>query len=135
MSPSPQVTSATILLLTNRRPSPWIGVGQKSSAAELIGSGRLTGTPSGPLALVRVATQMSSPPFPPGRFVAMYTLNPSGDWIGQPSSDDVFRSAWLPPTSSIFCAVVHAVKCGPANAAPAATPTTRAITSVRLRIL
>src|SRR5665809_115336 len=30
MSPSPQVTPSIVLLLTNRRPAPLIGVGQKS---------------------------------------------------------------------------------------------------------
>src|SRR5918996_6614510 len=104
MSPRPQVTPAIVLLLTNRRPFPWIGVGQKSSDSELIGSGRLTGAPHGSLVLARVASQMSRPPLPPGRFEAMYRLSPSGAWIGQPSSADVLSSAWFPPNSSIFCA-------------------------------
>src|SRR5215203_3757081 len=101
MSASPQVTPSTTLLLTNRRPFPWIGVGQKSSDAELIGSGRFTGAPQGSPALARVAAQMSRPPLPPGRFEAMYRLSPSGDWIGHPSSEGVFRSGWFPAISSI----------------------------------
>src|ERR671919_1070798 len=138
MSPRPQVTPAIVLLLTNRRPSPWIGVGQKSSAAELIGSGRLTGAPQGSLALARVATQMSRPPLPPGRLEAMYRLSPSGDWIGHPSVNGVFRSGWFPAISSIFCAGLHAENSGPADAAsapPETAPITRASTSARLRML
>src|ERR671919_2735319 len=138
MSPRPQVTPAIVLLLTNRRPLPWIGVGQKSSDSELIGSGRLTGAPHGSLVLARVASQMSRPPLPPGRLEAMYRLSPSGDWIGHPSRDGVFRSGWLPATSSIFCARLHAEKCGPAAAANApleAAPITSAITSARLKML
>src|SRR5919106_5456189 len=135
MSPSPQVTPAIVLLLTNRRPFPWIGVGQKSSESELIDSGRLTGAPHGSLALARVATQMSRPPLPPGRLEAMYRLSPSGDWIGHPSVNAVFRSGWFPAISSIFCARLHAEKCGPPDAAsapPEARPITSANTSARL---
>ena len=46
----------------------------------------------------------------------MYRLSPSGDWIGQPSSDGVFSSELLPPISSIFCAAPQAES---ATAAPA----------------
>src|SRR5215204_6900647 len=123
MSASPQVTPSTTLLLTNRRPFPWIGVGQKSSDAELIGSGRFTGAPQGSPALARVAAQMSSPPLPPGRFEAMYRLSPSGAWIGQPSSDGMLSSALLPPVSSIFCAVDDGASCL-GLAAAAVTPMT-----------
>src|SRR5918995_3216899 len=108
MSPSPQVTPSIVLRLTNRRPSAWIGVGQKSSDAELIGSGRFTGAPHGSPALARVATQMSRPPLPPGRFEAMYRLNASGDWIGHPSSAGVLTSALFPFISSSFCALDQA---------------------------
>src|SRR5918994_6570279 len=127
-----------IFRLTKKSPFLRTGVGQKSSEAELIGSGRFTGAPHGSLVLARVDTQMSSPPLPPGRFEAMYRLSPSGDSIGQPSSDGVFRSGWFPAISSIFCAVLHAEKCGPADAAsaaPEATATTSATTSARLRML
>src|SRR5918996_599744 len=138
MSPSPQVTPSIVLLLTNRRPFPWIGVGQKSSESELIGSGRFTGALHGARALARVDTQMSRPPLPPGRFEAMYRLRPSGDWIGHPSVNGVFRSGWFPAISSIFCAGLHAEKCGPADAAiapPETAPITSANTSARLRML
>src|ERR671919_1834791 len=138
MSPRPQVTPAIVLLLTNRRPFPWIGVGQKSSDSELIGSGRLTGAPHGSLVLALVDTQMSRPPLQPGRLEAMYRLSPSGDWIGHPSRDGVFRSGWFPAISSIFCARLHSEKCGPAVAviAPSETvPITSASTSARLKML
>src|SRR5919202_1307106 len=138
MSPRPHVTSGTTLRLTKKRPFPRTGVGQKSSDAELIGSGRFTGAPQESLALARVDTQMSRPPFPPGRFEAMYRLSPSGDWIGQPSRKGVFRSTWLPSISSTFCAVLHAEKWGPADAAsaaPAATMKTSTNTDARLRML
>src|SRR5919106_5825162 len=138
MSPSPQVTPSIVLLLTNRRPSPLIGVGQKSSESELIDSGRLTGAPHVSLAFARVATQMSRPPLPPGRLEAMYRLSPSGDWIGHPSRDAVFRSGWFPGISSIFCARLHSEKCGPAAAViapPETVPITSASTSARLKML
>src|SRR5829696_8918142 len=121
MSPSPQETSATTRRLTKRSPSAWSGVGQKSSEAELIGPGKFSGEPHGSLFLALVDTQMSRPPLPPARFEAWYRLSPSGDWIGHPSRDAVFRSAWLPPMSSIFCAVVHGAK-WIALAAPAVMP-------------
>src|ERR1044071_1227919 len=35
-------------------------------------------------------------------------LSPSGDWIGQPSSDGVLSSALLPLIVSTFCADDHA---------------------------
>ena len=57
--------------------------------------------------LLRVAIQISSPPLPPGRFDARYRLSPSGDWIGQPSSDGVFSSTLFAPIVSIFWACVH----------------------------
>ncbi len=46
----------------------------------------------------------------------MYRLRPSGDSIGQPSSDGVFTSGLLPSISSTFCAVLQSEKSGPANA-------------------
>src|SRR5215217_5010667 len=136
MSPIPQVTPSTTLRLTHRRPLPRIGVGQKSSAAELIGSGRFTGASQGARVLALVDTQMSRPPCPSGRFEAMKRLNPSGDWIGQPSTEGVFRSAWLPATSSIFCAVLQAEKCGPAaTAAAAATSAKSAVQTTRITLV
>src|SRR5688500_2784978 len=101
MSPCPHAPGSASLLMKNKPPLP-TGVGQKSSAAEFTGSPRSCGAPQGEVALDRVATQMSSPPFPPGRFEAMNRLSPSGDWIGQPSSDGVLTSALLPPIVSIF---------------------------------
>src|ERR671919_617654 len=116
MSPSPQL-SAVVLRLTKNRPSPRTGVGQKSSAAELIGSPRFSGAPKGASELIRRATQISSPPYPPGRFDAMYRLSPSGAWIGQPSSDGVFNSELLAAISSIFWAGAQAEKCAASAAA------------------
>jgi hypothetical protein len=92
MSPIPHVTPAITLRLTKKRPFFFTGVGQKSSDAELTGSGRSTGAPQGSCSLARLDIQMSRPPCPPGRFEAMYSLRPSGDWIGHPSVDGVFRS-------------------------------------------
>src|ERR671910_823051 len=108
MSPSPQLSSV-VRRLTKIRPSPRTGVGQKSSAAELMGAGRFSGGPKGLLTVSRRATQMSSSPWPPGRFVAMYRLSPSGDWIGQPSRNAVFSSELLPSISSTFCAGISRV--------------------------
>src|SRR4051794_1155915 len=105
MSPHPQETAAITPRLTKKSPFFPTGVGQKSSEAELIGSGRLTAAPHGLSLSGRVAIQMSSPPLPPGRLVAMYSARPSGDWIGQPSWLGVFRSASFPLISSIFWAV------------------------------
>ena len=68
---TPQVTPAITLRLTKYSPCFPTGVGQKSSEAELIGSGRLTAAPQGLSLLSRVAIQMSSPPLPPGRLLAM----------------------------------------------------------------
>src|SRR5215210_8496781 len=119
MSPCPQAPGSASLLTKNRPPLP-TGVGQKSSAAELTGSPRSCGAPQGALVLARVAIQMSSPPFPPGRFEARYKLRPSGDWIGQPSSAGVLISELLAPISLIFSAEVHA-DASPASAS-AATP-------------
>src|SRR5262245_36311779 len=110
MSPCPQAPGSASLLTKNRPPLP-TGVGQKSSAAELTGSPRFCGAPHGEVADARVATQMSSPPLPPGRFEATYRLRPSGDWIGQPSSDGVFSSVLLPAVSSIFCAAPQSATC------------------------
>src|SRR5215211_7480067 len=138
MSPSPHVTPSATRRLTKKRPSPWIGVGQKSSDAELIGSGKSAGWPHGSSELARVATQMSRPPLPPGRFEAKYRLRPSGDWIGHPSVNDVFKSGLFPATSSIFSAGSHAEDCGPAVAAAAAletTPATSASASTRWMML
>src|SRR5437763_582114 len=133
MSPSPHVTPAIALRLTKKSPRLPTGVGQKSSEVELIGSGRLTAAPQGLCLLARVAIQMSSPPLPPGRLLAMYSLRPSGDWIGHPSWLGVFRSGSFPLISSIFCAVFHDPKCGPAaSAVPEAAPTTSATTSACL---
>src|SRR5688572_9355713 len=135
MSPSPQL-SAVALRLTKNRPRPRTGVGQKSSAAELIGSPRFSGAPKGASVAARRATQMSSPPCPPGRFDAMYRLSPSGDWIGQPSRDGVFNSVLFAAISSTFWAWPEAEKCA-ASAAVADTRLTiaTAIASVvHLRI-
>src|SRR5215207_9083953 len=128
MSPSPHVTPSTTLLLTKKRPFPPTGVGQKSSDAELIGSGRFTGAGHGSFVLARVDTQRSSPPCPPGRFDARYRLRPSRDAIGHPSVDAVFRSTSFPAISSIFCAGPHAEYDGPEPAATA-PPDTAPITS------
>jgi hypothetical protein len=69
MSPSPQLSVVT-LRLTKKSP-PLTGVGQKSADGPLIGAGKATGAPNGAFRLGRCATQMSSPPAPPGRSVAM----------------------------------------------------------------
>src|SRR5919109_4002126 len=114
MSARPQLPGRASRL-TKNRPLPRTGVGQKSSAAELIGSPRFCGAPHGSAVLARRATQMSKPPTPPGRLEARYRDSPLGDWIGQPSSDVVLSSELLPPISSIFWAGAHAVK----DAAPA----------------
>src|SRR5215207_623609 len=121
LSPVPQLAGSS--LLTKNRPFPRTGVGQKSSTVELTGSPRFCGAPHGALVLDRRATQMSSPPTPPGRFEAMYRLRPSGDWIGQPSIDPVFSSSLLPPMSSMFWAGAHSEKWGPAEAIPASITT------------
>src|SRR5829696_2812481 len=56
--------------------------------------------------------------------------------MGQPSSDGVFRSAWFPATSSIFCAAPQAEKCGPAaTAAAAAANTKSAVAPTRITLL
>src|SRR5919202_5938012 len=123
MSPCPQAPGSAFLLTKNRPRLP-TGVGQKSSAAELTGSPTFTGSPHGALVLARVDIQMSSPPFPPGRFEARYRLRRFGDWIGQPSSAGVLISELLAPISSIFSADVHA-DASPASAS-AATPATSA---------
>src|ERR687891_742379 len=120
MSPCPQAPGSASLLTKNRPPFP-TGVGQKSSAVELTGSPRFCGAPHGALVLARVAIQMSSPPFPPGRFEARYRLSPSGDWIGQPSSDGVLISELLLPIVSIFCADAHAAEASPAIASATRT--------------
>ena len=120
MSPSPQL-AAVDLRLTKKSPPPRTGVGQKSSAAELTGSPRFSGAPNGASVLSRCATQMSSSPCPPGRFEAMYRLSPSGDWIGQPSSDGVFSSELLPAISSTFWAGAQAEKCIASATATAGT--------------
>src|SRR5262245_8469129 len=104
MSPWPHAPGKASRLTKNSPALP-TGVGQKSSAAELTGSPRFCGAPQAALVLERVATQMSSPPLPPGRFDAKYRLSPSGDWIGHPSSDGVLSSVLLPRIVSIFCAV------------------------------
>jgi signal transduction histidine kinase len=108
--------------LTKNSPRLPTGVGQKSSAAEFTGSPRFVGAFQGTLVEARVATQMSSPPIPPGRFEAMKRLRPSGDWIGHPSTDGVFTSAWFPAISSIFWDALHAASWAPA--ATAVMPTT-----------
>src|ERR671910_3442727 len=135
MSPSPQL-SAVVLRLTKNRPSARTGVGQKSSAAELIGSPRFSGAPKGASELIRRATQISSPPYPPGRFDAMYRLSPSGAWIGQPSRDGVFNSVLFAAISSIFWAGAQSENCD-ASAVAADTRLTIATataTLVRIRI-
>src|SRR5215207_3369285 len=121
MSPWPQL-SAVDRLLTNRSFPPRSGVGQKSFEAELIGAGRFSGAPNASSALARVATQMSSPPCPPGRLEAMNSWRASGDRIGQPSSDPVLSSELLPGISSIFWPVLQ----GPAGAARAVAELSRA---------
>src|SRR5918994_6099807 len=107
MSPWPQAPGSASRL-TKKRPFFPTGVGQKSSAAEFTGSPRFCGAPHDELVLDRVATQMSRPPFPPGRFEARYRLRLSGDSIGHPSSAGVFISTLLPFISSIFCALDQA---------------------------
>jgi hypothetical protein len=72
--------------------------------------------------LSRRATQMSRSPCPPGRVEAMYTLSPSGDWIGQPSMNRVFSSELLPAISSSFWACPHGEK-SIASATPASGTT------------
>src|SRR5574340_1777269 len=120
MSPWPHAPGSASRL-TKNRPFPFFptGVGQKSSAAELTGSPRFRGAPHGADVLERVAVQMSRPPLPPGRFDAKYRLNPSGDWIGQPSAYGLLRSTWLPPTASSFWAVPQAADASPASASAA----------------
>src|SRR5918995_1862212 len=113
MSPIPQVTPATVLRLTKKSPFPRTGVGQKSSAAELIGSGRLEVGPQGSLVDSLVTTQMSSKPFPPGRFEAMYMLRPSGEAIGQPSCCGVLAPSGV-VGSSTTTALLQVEECGPA---------------------
>ena len=93
--------------LTNSSRPPRSGVGQKSSAAELIGAGRFSGAPNGLSTLSRCATQMSSPPLPPGRLDAMNRLRPSGERIGQPSSDGVLIRSLLPATSSTLTGLLQ----------------------------
>jgi hypothetical protein len=105
----PQVTPGVTLRLTKNRRFPRTGVGQKSSAAELTGSGRFTGAPQGALSDARCATQMSmsvlGSPGNRGRVEAMYRLSPSGDWIGHPSwCRGVFSSLLVPGTLSAFTA-------------------------------
>src|ERR671933_747365 len=107
MSPSPQLPGSASLL-TKNRPPPRIGVGQKSSEAELTGSPRFSGGPHGACRFGRWETQMSSPPCPPDRLEARYRLRPSGDWIGHPSSAAVLSSELLPLISSIFAAGAQA---------------------------
>jgi hypothetical protein len=57
--------------LTNSSPPPSMGVGQKSSEAELIGSGSRSGALHGSSRPAREAIQMSSPVDAPARFDAM----------------------------------------------------------------
>lgn len=72
--------------------------------------------------LARLAIQTSRPPLPTGRFEATYRLRPSGDWIGQPSSDGVLRSGLLVPIVSIFCADTYVAEASPVStSAPATT--------------
>jgi hypothetical protein len=116
---------------------PRTGVGQKSSAGELIGGPRFSGAPNGALVLSRRATQMSSRPAPPGRFEAMYRLSPSGAWIGQPSRNGVLSSGLLPAISSTLTAVSQAEKCIACATAANATMLASATASVnpkRIRI-
>jgi hypothetical protein len=70
----------------------------------LIGAGRFSGAPNGSSTLSRRAIQMSSPPLPPARLEAMKRLRPSGERIGQPSSDGVLIRSLLPATSSSLTA-------------------------------
>jgi hypothetical protein len=126
MSPIPQVTPAIVRRLTKKSPFPRTGVGQKSSAAELIGSGRLEAGPQGSLVDSLVTTQMSSSPFPPGRFDAMYMLRPSGEEMGQPSCWGVLTPSGVAEFSTIT-ALPQVEKCGPAAAAAAAARTSRAV--------
>src|SRR4030095_516739 len=133
MSPSPQLLAVTFRLTKNRL-SPRTGVGQKSSAAELTGAPRFWGAPKGASVLLRWATQISSPPSPPGRFEARYRLSPSGDWIGQPSRAGVFRSGLLPAISSTFWAGAQPEKCV-APAAVAIDPTTATIATATASLI
>jgi hypothetical protein len=134
MSPIPQVTPATVLRLTKKSPFPRTGVGQKSSAAELIDSGRLVAGPQGSLVDSLVTTQMSSKPFPPGRFEAMYMLRPSGEAIGQPSCWGVLTPPGVAGSSTIT-ALVQVEKCGPAAAAAAAARTSRAVPTTSIALV
>jgi len=60
----------------------------------------------------------------------MYRLSPSGDWIGQPSFNGVFKSELVPATDSAFTGVPHSVKfiaaATPVNAANTTTAPTAA---------
>src|SRR5688572_7134952 len=77
--------------LTKNSRLPRAGVGQKSSAPLLTGAPALTGSPQPEVVVSRRAIQMSCPPSPPGRLVAMNKLRPSGERIGQPSLKVVLR--------------------------------------------
>src|SRR5262245_17963355 len=130
MSPCPHAPGSASRLTKNKPRLP-VGVGQKSSAAELTGSPRLVGAPQGALLFARLATQMSSPPNPPARFDARYRLRPSDDWIGQPSSEIVFSSPLFPAISSIFCGAPQAPNPA-ADATAASTRETTPTTTMRL---
>src|SRR5215208_6613145 len=134
MSPIPQVTPAIVLRLTKNSPFPRTGVGQKSSAAELIGSGRLEAGPQGLLVDSLVTTQMSRAPFPPGRFDAMYMLRPSGEEMGQPSCWGVLTPSGVAECSTIT-ALPQVEKCGPAAAAAAAARTSRAVPTTSIALV
>src|SRR5919106_843068 len=134
MSPSPQVTPAVVLRLTKKSPSPRTGVGQKSSAALLIGSGRLEAAPHGSLVDSLVTTQMSSKPFPPGRFDAMYMLRPSGDSIGHPSCWGVLTPSGVAGSSTIT-ASPQAEKCGPPAPAAAAASAKSAVATMSIALV
>src|SRR5918995_6265951 len=135
MSPIPQVTPATVLRLTKKSPLPRTGVGQKSSAAELIGSGKLEAGPQGSLVDSLVTTQMSSKPFPPGwRFDAMYMLRPSGEAMGQPSCWGVLTPSGV-VGSSTTTALRQVEKCGPAAAAAVAARTSRAVPTTSIALV
>src|SRR5919106_6573772 len=124
MSDPPQAPSMA-RLLTKKSPRPWTGVGQKSLAVELIGEPRFWGAPQGAFTLWRCATQMSRSvrvsPAKRGLLEAIYRLSPSGDWIGQPSSEGVFSSLLVPGTCSALIAGAQGEKPGIAWAAEALT--------------
>ena len=83
-------------------------MGQKSLAAELIGSPAFAGSPQGASVLARRATQMSRP-WLPGRFEARKNVFPSRAIEGQPSVAVVLKFGYRPgAASSRRTAAAHA---------------------------